>query len=45
MRFVIVTGVSGAGKSICAENAGGCPLFLCGQSSYSIGGEICFPDA
>ena len=36
MRFVIVTGVSGAGK---------CEVFLCRQSADPFTGEICITDA
>ena len=45
MRFVIVTGVSGAGKTSALKMLEDCEVFLCRQSADPFTGEICITDA
>lgn len=45
MRFVIVTGVSGAGKSTVLKMLEDAHYFCVDNLPIPIGGEICFPDA
>lgn len=45
MRFVIVTGVSGAGKSTVLKMLEDAHYFCVDNLPIPLSGEICFPDA